>query len=70
MPLYRRLPKYVGRPTGPGHIKAYFGLLNLAVLNKCEPNTEVSYETCLEAGHMTKVSSQIFPSRKVASLYS
>jgi large subunit ribosomal protein L15 len=55
MPLYRRTPKYVGRPTGPGHTKVNYGLLNLAVLNKCEANSEVSYESCLEAGHMTKL---------------
>lgn len=55
MPLYRRLPKFVGRPMGPGHVKTTYGLLNLAVLNKCAPNSEVSYETCLEQGLMTKV---------------
>ena len=37
------------------HEKANFGLLNLAVLNKCADNSEVTYETCLEAGHMTKL---------------
>lgn len=55
MPLYRRLPKYVGRPMGPGHTKANFGLLKISVLNKCAANSEVTYESCLEAGHMTKV---------------
>jgi large subunit ribosomal protein L15 len=56
MPLYRRLPKFVGRPMGPGHVKTTYGLLNLSVLNKCAPNSEVTYESCLEQGHMTKVS--------------
>ena len=37
------------------HQKANYGLLNLAVLNKCADNSEVSYETCLEAGHMNKL---------------
>merc|ERR1719199_1925924 len=56
MPLYRRLPKLVGKGMGrDGHEKANFGLLNLAVLNKCADNSEVSYETCLEAGHMNKL---------------
>eukprot|EP00284_Hemiselmis_tepida_P016430 CAMPEP_0174915870 /NCGR_PEP_ID=MMETSP1355-20121228/1420_1 /TAXON_ID=464990 /ORGANISM="Hemiselmis tepida, Strain CCMP443" /LENGTH=268 /DNA_ID=CAMNT_0016160817 /DNA_START=48 /DNA_END=854 /DNA_ORIENTATION=- len=55
MPLYRRLPKYVGRPMGPGHTKANYGLLKLSVLNKCEANSEATYESCLAAGHMTKL---------------
>jgi len=56
MPLYRRLPKIVGKGVGrDGHQKANYGLLNLAVLNKCADNSEVSYETCLEAGHMNKL---------------
>lgn len=56
MPLYRRLPKRVGKGMGrDGHEKANFGLLNLAVLNKCADNSEVTYESCLEAGHMTKL---------------
>ena len=55
MPLYRRLPKYVGRPMGPGHHKTNYGLIKLSVLNKCDANSEVTYESCLAAGHMTKV---------------
>jgi large subunit ribosomal protein L15 len=60
MPLYRRMPKLVGRPMGPGHVRANYGLLKLDVLNKCEPNSEVTYETCLEKGLMTKVNSSHF----------
>lgn len=37
------------------HEKANFGLLNLAVLNKCADDSEVTYESCLAAGHMTKL---------------
>jgi len=55
MPLYRRLPKYVGRPMGPGHTKANYGLLKLAVLNKFSEGSEVTYASALEAGHMTKL---------------
>lgn len=55
MPLYRRMPKLVGRPMGPGHVRANYGLLKLDVLNKCAPNSEVTYETCLEQGFMTKL---------------
>lgn len=55
MPLYRRLPKWPGRPMGPGHTRANYGLLKLSVLNKCAPNSEVTYESCLEQGLMTKL---------------
>ena len=55
MPLYRRMPKLVGRPMGPGHVRANYGLLKVDVLNKCTPNSEVTYETCLDQGLMTKV---------------
>ena len=55
MPLYRRLPKLPGRPMGPGHTMVNYGLLKLSVLNGCSDNSEVTYETCLEKGLMTKV---------------
>jgi len=56
MPLYRRLPKLVGKGKGrDGHQKANFGLVPLSVLNKCADNSEVTYESCLAAGHMTKL---------------
>ena len=32
-PLYRRLPKYVGRPTGPGHTKTVYNTIKLDELN-------------------------------------
>eukprot|EP00292_Cryptomonas_paramecium_P013319 CAMPEP_0113697812 /NCGR_PEP_ID=MMETSP0038_2-20120614/22347_1 /TAXON_ID=2898 /ORGANISM="Cryptomonas paramecium" /LENGTH=224 /DNA_ID=CAMNT_0000620875 /DNA_START=155 /DNA_END=829 /DNA_ORIENTATION=+ /assembly_acc=CAM_ASM_000170 len=54
-PIYRQLPKYVGRPMGPGHIKTTYGLIKLDVLNKCQPDSVVSYESCLEQGFMTKL---------------
>ena len=28
-PLYRRLPKWVGKPTGPGHTKKIYGLVKV-----------------------------------------
>ena len=62
MPLYRRMPKLVGRPMGPGHVRANYGLLKVDVLNKCTPNSEVTYETCLEQGLMTKVLANPSPS--------
>lgn len=32
-PLYRRLPKFVGRPTGPGHTKTEYNIIKLDQLN-------------------------------------
>ena len=29
-PLYRRLPKWVGKPTGPGHTKKVYGLVKVS----------------------------------------
>ena len=32
-PLYRRLPKFVGQPTGPGHTKKIYNIIKLDQLN-------------------------------------
>lgn len=32
-PLYRRLPKFVGQPTGPGHTKTIYNIIKLDQLN-------------------------------------
>ena len=32
-PLYRRLPKFVGRPMGPGHSKTVYNIIKLDQLN-------------------------------------
>ena len=32
-PLYRRLPKFVGRPMGPGHTKTEYNIIKLESLN-------------------------------------
>eukprot|EP00183_Erythrolobus_madagascarensis_P005634 CAMPEP_0185845022 /NCGR_PEP_ID=MMETSP1354-20130828/1092_1 /TAXON_ID=708628 /ORGANISM="Erythrolobus madagascarensis, Strain CCMP3276" /LENGTH=196 /DNA_ID=CAMNT_0028544871 /DNA_START=160 /DNA_END=750 /DNA_ORIENTATION=- len=53
-PLYRRLPKYVGRPMGPGHKRTVYGLMKMDALNQCEPNSEVTLESLVESGKMTK----------------
>ena len=39
-PLYRRLPKLVGRPTGPGHQNEVFSLIKLEQLSGCAANAE------------------------------
>ena len=53
-PLYRRLPKLVGRPTGPGHQNEVFSLIKLEQLAGSSPNSEVDFASLLEAGQVTK----------------
>jgi len=53
-PLYRRLPKLVGRPTGPGHQNEVFSLIKLEQLASCDANAEVDFASLLEAGQVTK----------------
>jgi large subunit ribosomal protein L15 len=49
-PLYRRLPKLVGRPTGPGHTKKEFTLISLDALNSAAEGSTVSFVTLQEQG--------------------
>jgi large subunit ribosomal protein L15 len=53
-PLYRRVPKFTGRPTGPGHTKTEYSLMKIEFLNGCEENSIVTFESLKEAGLMTK----------------
>ncbi|KAG5185964.1 chloroplast 50S ribosomal protein L15 [Tribonema minus] len=55
-PLYRRLPKFVGRPMGPGHTKKEFHLITLEALNSAAEGSTVSFETLHEQGTLTKTS--------------
>lgn len=41
-PLYRRLPKFVGKPTGPGHFKKEYNLIKLDELNGVAPGSTVT----------------------------
>ncbi|CDI81819.1 ribosomal protein L15, putative, partial [Eimeria acervulina] len=54
MPLFRRLPKFVGRQLGPGHQKKYrlspFQLLPLHKLNACKEGDTVCWETLQQKG--------------------
>lgn len=49
IPLHRRLPKFVGRPMGPGHSKTEYGLIKLEQLNKMPDNSEIDYAALMEA---------------------
>lgn len=45
IPLYRRLPKFVGRPMGPGHSKTEYGIVKLNVLNSVAEGSTVDYDS-------------------------
>merc|ERR1719426_681810 len=53
-PLYRQLPKLVGRQTGPGHQNEVFSLIKLEQLAGCDANAEVDFASLLAAGQVTK----------------
>eukprot|EP00871_Galdieria_phlegrea_P003751 jgi/Galph1/4377/GphlegSOOS_G3049.1 len=53
-PLYRRLPKFVGRPLGKGHKKTVYGIIKLETLNKCEANEHVTLQSLVQSKKMTK----------------
>ncbi|CAM9099971.1 unnamed protein product [Ectocarpus sp. 6 AP-2014] len=53
-PLYRRLPKLVGRPMGPGHTKKQFNLIKLDALNGLDEGATVNFESLRAAGKVTK----------------
>ncbi len=53
-PLYRRLPKFAGQPTGPGHEKEVFNLIKLDELNGCEEGSIVNFDSLFESNAVTK----------------
>merc|ERR1719476_1160784 len=44
-PLYRRLPKFVGRPTGPGHTKTVYNTIKLDELNGVQSGDTATYDS-------------------------
>lgn len=52
-PLYRRLPKFVGR-TSRGHTKTVYELVKLDMLNSMADGAEVNMSDLLDAGIITK----------------
>merc|ERR1719267_70259 len=54
IPLYRRLPKFVGRPMGPGHSKTEYGIIKLNVLNSVAEGPEVDYASLQEQRLVSK----------------
>merc|ERR1711915_514906 len=53
-PLYRRLPKYVGRPTGPGHTKTVYNIIKLDQINSVSDGSTCNFASLLESGAATK----------------
>lgn len=55
-PLYRRLPKFVGKPTGPGHTKTVYNLIKTDVLNDATPNADgvVNFDSLFDQKIVTK----------------
>jgi len=56
-PLYRRLPKYVGKPH-KGHKKTVFTLIKLEMLNAAEQGSVADYYSLRELGVATKINKQ------------
>lgn len=54
IPLYRRLPKFVGRPMGPGHSKTLYGIVKLNVLNSVPEGSTVDYASLQEQSLVSK----------------
>lgn len=46
-PLYRRLPKFVGKPMGPGHSKTIYNLIKLEELNNVASGSICTCKYCL-----------------------
>lgn len=53
-PLYRRLPKFVGKLTGPGHQKEIFNIISTDCLNKAQGGSVVNFESLFENSIVTK----------------
>ena len=59
-PLYRRLPKFVGRPMGPGHKKTVYALVKIDYLNECDEGAVVTLKTLQEKGVVTKQKRKLY----------
>jgi large subunit ribosomal protein L15 len=54
-PLYRRLPKFVGKPTGPGHTKTIYNVITTDALAQVkEEGAIVNFAKLQELGLATK----------------
>merc|ERR1740127_298234 len=53
-PLYRRLPKFVGQPMGPGHTKTEYNILKLDQLNTVPSGSVCNFDSLFEAKAVSK----------------
>lgn len=53
-PLYRRLPKFVGRPMGPGHTKTLYNIIPTTALSQVEEGATVNFDSLLDSKIITK----------------
>mmetsp|Transcript_20921 Transcript_20921/g.29357 ORF Transcript_20921/g.29357 Transcript_20921/m.29357 type:complete len:231 (+) Transcript_20921:61-753(+) len=53
-PLYRRLPKFVGRPTGPGHTKTEYNIIKLDELNGIAAGETCNFDSLFASKSVTK----------------
>jgi large subunit ribosomal protein L15 len=53
-PLYRRLPKFVGKPTGPGHTKTIYNTISTDALVGQTSGSVVNFDSLLESKTVTK----------------
>ena len=66
-PLYRRIPKFRGKPLGPGHKREIFNVLKLSDLNKCAEGATVSFDSMVADKLITKANKGIKIAKVLAS---
>ena len=57
-PLYRRLPKFTGQPTGPGHTKTIYNIISTDALSRVDAGSTVTLASLLEGKVVTKMSNK------------
>jgi large subunit ribosomal protein L15 len=64
--LYRRLPKFVGKPM-KGHTKTEYELIKLDMLNQCKDGSTVDFEALVAQGVATKANKGVSIQKVVGS---
>lgn len=59
-PLYRRIPKFVGRPMGKGHKRTEYALVKIEHLNTCSAGAVVTLQSLQETGVVTKQKRKLY----------
>jgi large subunit ribosomal protein L15 len=61
-PLYRALPKFVGKPLGPGHKRTIYNIIKLDQLNGAAAGATINFDSLIAEGATTKSK---FPIHKI-----